>query len=103
MANELTVRVKQARQSALGLQNSVRQLDRDLVAKENRIALLNARLAELEQQLKKRQASETKPSEKTKPNVTSQAHPRAELPNKGQYQALSNIHQYKMSMQQGLV
>ena len=103
VSNELTVRVKQARQSALGLQNNVRQLDRDLVAKENRIALLNARLAELEQQLKKRQASETKPSEKTKPNVTSQAHPRAELPNKGQYQALSNIHQYKMSMQQGLV
>lgn len=103
VANELTVRVRQARQSALGLQNNVRQLDRDLVAKEKRIALLNARLAELEQQLKKRQASETKPSEKTKPNVTSQAHPRAELPNKGQYQALSNIHQYKMSMQQGLV
>lgn len=103
VANELTVRVRQARQSALGLQNNVRQLDRDLVAKENRIALLNARLAELEQQLKKRQASETKPSEKIKPNVTSQAHPRAELPNKGQYQALSNIHQYKMSMQQGLV
>lgn len=103
VANELTVRVRQARQSALGLQNNVRQLDRDLVAKEKRIALLNARLAELEQQLKKRQASETKPSEKIKPNVTSQAHPRAELPNKGQYQALSNIHQYKMSMQQGLV
>ena len=103
VANELTVRVKQARQSALGLQNNVRQLDRDLVAKEHRIALLNARLAELEQQLKKRQTSETKSSEKTKSNVTSQAEARAELPNKGQFQTLSNIHQYKMSMQQGLV
>ena len=103
VANELTVRVRQARQSALGLQNNVRQLDRDLVAKENRIALLNARLAELEQQLKKRQTSETKSSEKTKPNVTSQAEPRIELPSSGQYQTLSNIHQYKMSMQEGLV
>lgn len=103
VANELTVRVKQARQSALGLQKNVRQLDRDLVAKENRIALLNARLAELEQQLKKRQTSETKSSEKTKPNVTSQAEPRIELPSSGQYQTLSNIHQYKMSMQEGLV
>lgn len=103
VANELTVRVRQARQSALGLQNNVRQLDRDLVAKENRIALLNARLAELEQQLKKRQATESKTVEKVKPNVTSYTAPKAIASDSLQYQTLSNIHQYKIVMQQGLV
>lgn len=103
VANELTVRVKQQRESALGLQNNVRKLDRELVAKENRIALINARLAELEQQLKKRQATESKTVEKVKPNVTSYTAPKAIASDSLQYQTLSNIHQYKIVMQQGLV
>ncbi|WP_374297446.1 FimV/HubP family polar landmark protein [Acinetobacter sp.] len=103
VANELTVRVKQQRESALGLQNNVRKLDRELVAKENRISLINARLAELEQQLKKRQATESKTVEKVKPNVTSSTTSKAIAPESLQYQTLSNIHQYKIVMQQGLV
>ena len=56
--NELTIKLKQARGTTLSLQNNVRQLDQQLREKEKRIALLNARLAELQQQLKSRQ---TKP------------------------------------------
>ena len=103
VANELTVQVKQQRESALGLQNNVRKLDRELEVKENRIALINARLAELEQQLKKRQATESKTVEKVKPNVTSYTAPKAIASDSLQYQTLSNIHQYKIVMQQGLV
>lgn len=53
--NELTIQLKQARGNTISLQNNVRQLDQQLREKEKRIALLNARLAELEQQLKSRQ------------------------------------------------
>lgn len=63
--NELTVQLKKERQSALSLQNSVRQLDQQLQQKETRISLLNAKLAELEQQLKIRKLEQKDQSTKT--------------------------------------
>ncbi|MFC3902873.1 FimV N-terminal domain-containing protein [Acinetobacter marinus] len=72
VSNELTVQLKQQRQNALNLQNNVRKLDRELVAKEKRIALLNARLAEIEQQLKQRK-SKSQSAEKNTSQTSSQS------------------------------
>lgn len=72
VSNELTVQLKQQRQNALNLQNNVRKLDRELVAKEKRIALLNARLAEIEQQLKQRK-SKSQSDEKNTSQTRSQS------------------------------
>lgn len=69
--NELTIQLKQARGNTISLQNNVRQLDQQLRDKEKRIALLNARLAELEQQLKSRQASQNATSDAS--NTTSKS------------------------------
>lgn len=67
--NELTLQLKNQRGSALSLQNNVKKLDQQLREKERRISLLNARLAELEEQLKNRKAN----SENTSPNTTSRS------------------------------
>ena len=50
----------------------MRKLDRELVAKEKRIALLNARLAEIEQQLKQRK-SKSQPTEKNTSQTSTQS------------------------------
>ncbi|MCJ8146318.1 hypothetical protein MKI79_05300 [Acinetobacter sp. A3.8] len=73
VSNELTVQVKQQRITAVGLQNNVRKLDRELVVKENRIALLNARLAELEQQLKQKKKANTDSINQIKSNTNSRS------------------------------
>lgn len=55
MQNELTLQLTQIRLSSLILQDSVRRLDQTLRSKAERINILNARLAELAEQLKQRQ------------------------------------------------
>lgn len=53
-AHELTVKLQTARRQAVNMQKNVRQLDQTVQGKEQRIALMNARLAEIEKQLKSR-------------------------------------------------
>lgn len=59
-SEELSLKVMTAREKTVKLQRNVTQLELALSQKDQRIQLLNARLAELQQQLKKQQA-ENKP------------------------------------------
>lgn len=59
-SKELSLKVMTAREKTVKLQRNVTQLELALSQKDQRIQLLNARLAELQQQLKKQQA-ENKP------------------------------------------
>ena len=60
-SNELSLKVMTSREKTVKLQSDVTQLEMGLRHKDHRIQLLNARLAQLQQQLKAQQV-EKKPT-----------------------------------------